>query len=98
MKKLLPVLAAVLVAASLGGGVGYGLGSATSPQPADAASGNTDVVRQLKRLDTDLAAQLKQTNTQMKAVNAKLGTPADKGTVRWLLTTICNYTASIDCG
>ena len=91
-------VAAALIAASLGGGVGYGLGSAASPQPADAASGNTDVVRQLKKLDTDLTGQLRQTNGQMKAVNEKLGTPADKGTVRWLLTTICNYTASIDCG
>jgi hypothetical protein len=91
-------IAAVAIAASLGTAVGFGLGSTTSPQPADAASGNADVVTQLKRVDADLTRQLKQANAQLGAVNSSLGTPAQKGTVRWLLTTICDYTASVDCG
>lgn len=80
-------LIAVVVAVSLSSGIGFGLGAVTRPEPADAATSNTEVVRQLKLL-----------NTQLKSANSKLGTQSDKGTVRWLLTTICDYTASVDCG
>lgn len=91
-------IATVVAAASLAGGFGYSLGSAAAPQPADAASSNADVVRQLKALDAHVVAQLKRTNGQLAAVNAGIGSQKDQGTVRWLLTTICNYTASVDCG
>jgi hypothetical protein len=57
------------------------------------------VVRQLKTLDAHVVAELKRTTAQVTAVNTKLGASQQvQGSVRWLLTTICNYTASIDCG
>ena len=72
----------VVVVAALSASIGYGLGSATSPQPADAAS----------------ASQSTAIVTQLKAINSKLGkTQTSKGSVRGLLTIICDFTADIDC-
>jgi hypothetical protein len=76
------LIAVILVVAALSASIGYGLGSATSPQAADAASAsqNSAIVDQLKR------------------INSKLGrTQTSKGSVRGLLTIICDYTADIDC-
>jgi type II secretory pathway pseudopilin PulG len=76
------LIAVIVVVAALSASIGYGLGSATSPQAADAASAsqNTAIVDQLK------------------AINSKLGrTQTSKGSVRGLLSIICDYTASIDC-
>jgi hypothetical protein len=82
------IFAVLLVAVSLSTAVGFALGSATRPEPADAASGNAEVVRQLKKV-----------NANLRGVNARLGQgQASKGSVRGLLTIICDYTASIDCG
>ena len=72
----------VVVVAALSASIGYGLGSATSPEPADAAS----------------ASQTSAIVDQLKAINSKLGrTQTSKGSVRGLLTIICDYTASISC-
>jgi hypothetical protein len=79
MKQL---VALVLVVAALSASIGYGLGSATSPEAADAAS----------------ASQNSAIVDQLKAINSKLGRKqTSQGSVRGLLTIICDYTASIDC-
>jgi hypothetical protein len=76
------LVALVVVVAALSASIGYGLGSATSPEDADAAS----------------ASQSSAIVTQLKAINSKLGRKQTaEGSVRGLLTIICDYTASIDC-
>jgi hypothetical protein len=76
------LIAVVVVVAAISASIGYGLGSATSPPAADAAS----------------ASQSTEVVTQLKAINSKLGrTQTSKGSVRGLLTIICDYTASISC-
>jgi hypothetical protein len=76
------LIAVIVVVAALSASIGYGLGSATSPQAADAAS----------------ASQSSAIVDQLKAINTKLGkTQTSKGSVRGLLSIICDYTASIDC-
>jgi hypothetical protein len=80
MKKQL--ITVVVVVAALSASIGYGLGSATSPQAADAAS----------------ASQSSAIVDQLKAINSKLGrSQTSKGSVRGLLTIICDYTASVSC-
>jgi hypothetical protein len=75
------VVVVVLVAA-LSASIGYGLGTATSPPAADAAS----------------ASQSSEVVDQLRAINAKLGRrQTSRGSVRGLLTIICDYTASISC-
>jgi hypothetical protein len=70
--------------------IGFALGWAASPENANAASTATpqqEMVRQLKRL-----------NVQMAALNSKTGdTQTAEGSVRALLTIICDYTAPINC-
>jgi hypothetical protein len=79
MKQL---VALVVVVAALSASIGYGLGSATRPEAADAAS----------------ASQNSAIVDQLKAINSKLGRrQTSQGSVRGLLTIICDYTASIDC-
>ena len=76
------LIAVIVVVAALSASIGYGLGSATSPPAADAAS----------------ASQSSAIVDQLKAINTKLGkTQTSKGSVRGLLSIICDYTASIDC-
>jgi len=76
------LVALVVVVAALSASIGYGLGSATSPEDADAAS----------------ASQSSAIVAQLKAINSKLGgREQSQGSVRGLLTIICDYTASIDC-
>jgi len=80
MRKQLITL--VVVVAALSASIGYGLGSATSPQAADAAS----------------ASQNSAIVTQLKAINSKLGkTQTSQGSVRGLLTILCDRTTDIDC-
>lgn len=80
MKRQL--IAVIVVVAALSASIGYGLGSAASPQAADAAS----------------ASQSTAIVDQLKAINSKLGkTQTSRGSVRGLLSIICDYTASIDC-
>jgi len=80
-------LTAVVVAAVLSTVIGFALGWAASPEAANAATPQTEMVRQLKRL-----------NVQMAALNSKTGdTQTSEGSVRALLTIICDYTAPINC-
>jgi hypothetical protein len=80
-------LTAVVLAAVLSTVIGFALGWAASPEPANAATPQTEMVRQLKRL-----------NVQMAALNNKTGdTQTSEGSVRALLTIICDYTAPINC-
>ena len=81
------MLTAVVVAAVLSTVIGFALGWAASPENANAATPQTEMVRQLKRL-----------NVQMAALNSKTGdTQTSEGSVRGLLTIICDYTAPINC-
>jgi hypothetical protein len=81
------LLAVVVVSVVLSTVIGFTLGSVTSPQNANAATGNAEVIRQLKRL-----------NVQMGSLNSKTGdTQTTDGSVRGLLTIICDYTAPINC-
>jgi len=83
-KQLLTV---VVVAVVLSTVIGFTIGWFASPESANAATGQAEVIRQLKRL-----------NVQMGALNAKTGnTQTEEGTVRGLLTIICDYTAPINC-
>jgi hypothetical protein len=80
-------LTAVVVAAVLSTVIGFALGWAASPEAANAATPQAEMVRQLKRL-----------NVQMAALNNKTGdTQTSEGSVRALLTIICDYTAPINC-
>ena len=80
-------LTAVVLAAVLSTVIGFALGWAASPEAANAATPQTEMVRQLKRL-----------NVQMAALNNKTGdTQTSEGSVRALLTIICDYTAPINC-
>jgi hypothetical protein len=89
-KQTKQLLAFVLAAVVLSTMIGFALGSASNPENANAANtatGNAEIIRQLKRL-----------NVQMGALNAKTGdTQTTDGTVRGLLTIICDYTAPINC-
>jgi hypothetical protein len=84
------LLAVVFISVVLSTAIGFALGSATSPEAANATNAATpqqEMVRQLKRL-----------NVQMAALNSKTGdTQTSEGSVRALLTIICDYTAPINC-
>jgi hypothetical protein len=81
------LLTAVVVAVVLSTVIGFTIGWFTSPENANAATGQAEVIRQLKRL-----------NVQMNALNSKTGdTQTSEGSVRGLLTIICDYTAPINC-
>jgi hypothetical protein len=81
------MLAVVVVAVFLSTVIGFMLGWVSSPENANAATPQTEMIRQLKRL-----------NVQMAALNSKTGdTQTSEGSVRALLTIICDYTAPINC-
>jgi hypothetical protein len=84
------LLVVVFMTVVLSTAIGFTLGWAASPENATAANtatGQAEVIRQLKRL-----------NVQMGALNAKTGdTQTAEGSVRGLLTIICDYTAPINC-
>ena len=81
------LLAIVLVAVLAGTAFGFALAGASNPPAADAASTNAQIVTQLKRL-----------NSKVDKLNTQIGTTQTaKGSVRGLLTTICDYTASVSC-
>ena len=88
------LLAVVVVAVVLSTAIGFTIGSVTSPENANAATGQAEVIRQLKRLNTQMTAL----NNKTAALNAKTGdTQTSEGSVRALLTIICDYTAPINC-
>jgi hypothetical protein len=88
------LLAVVLVAVVLSTAIGFTLGWASSPESANAATGNAEVIKQLKRLNV----QVNTLNTRMNTLNSRIGdTQTSDGSVRGLLTIICDYTAPINC-
>jgi hypothetical protein len=88
------MLAAVVMAVVLSTVIGFAIGWASSPEDANAATPQTEMVRQLKRLNVQMAAL----NSKTAALNAKTGdTQTAEGSVRALLTIICDYTAPINC-
>jgi hypothetical protein len=88
------LLAIVAITVVLSTAIGFMIGSAASPEKADAATGQAEVIRQLRRLNTQMAAL----NTKTDALNTKTGdTQVSQGSVRGLLTIICDYTAPINC-
>jgi outer membrane murein-binding lipoprotein Lpp len=101
------LLAVVLVAVVAGTLFGFALAGASSPPSAD-ASANSRMVTQLKRLNANvravnmkldtLNANASGANTKLDTLNARIGEgQTTQGTVRGLLTIICDYTASVDC-
>ena len=81
------LLAVVIVAVLAGSAFGFALAEASNPPSADAASTNTQLVTELKKVNAKLATLNRQTGTSQTA----------EGSVRGLLTIICDYTASISC-
>jgi peptidoglycan hydrolase CwlO-like protein len=80
------LIALVLIAVLVSTATGFALGTASNPQRAGAAT-SSEVVTQLKRL-----------NNKVKTLNVQIGEQQQsRGSVRGLLTIICDYTASIDC-
>jgi hypothetical protein len=96
-RQLLVAIAASVVLSS---GVGFAIGQASSPAPASAA-GSSATVTQLKRLNATAKAQnakLDDISAKLTTLNNRTGdTQTSQGTVRGLLTIICDYTASISC-
>jgi TRAP-type C4-dicarboxylate transport system permease large subunit len=81
------LLMTILMAVILSTAIGFTIGWFTRTDSANAATGQAEVIRQLKRL-----------NVQMNALNTKTGdTQQSQGSVRGLLTIICDYTAPINC-
>ena len=84
------LLAVVFITVFLSTAIGFAIGWAASPQSANAtnaATGQAEVIKQLKKL-----------NAQMASLNSKTGdTQTATGSVRGLLTIICDYTAPINC-
>ena len=81
------VLAVIVIAVMLSSAIGFALGSVSSPQSAGAAAGDSEVVTQLKKLNNKVKTLNRQTGLQQTS----------DGSVRGLLTIICDYTASISC-
>jgi hypothetical protein len=84
------LLAVVVITVFLSTVIGFTIGWAASPENANAGNAATpqqQMVQQLKRL-----------NNQMAALNTKTGdTQTAEGSVRGLLTIICDYTAPVNC-
>ena len=90
------LLAVVFIAVFLSTAIGFTIGWAASPENANAtnaATGQAEVIKQLKRLNVQMGAL----NSQMGALNSKTGDQTATGSVRGLLTIICDYTAPINC-
>jgi hypothetical protein len=88
------LLAVVVVSVVLSTVIGFTIGWVASPQDANAATGNAAVVRQLKMLNVQMGAL----NAKTDALNSKTGdTQTSQGSVRGLLTIICDYTAPVNC-
>jgi predicted PurR-regulated permease PerM len=88
------LLAVVLVAVLFSTAIGFALGSVGNPSSADAASTSSQIVTQLKRVNTNLA----KLGAKVDTLNSRVGNSnTAPGTMRGLLTIICDYTASISC-
>ena len=91
------LLAVVFITVFFSTAIGFTIGWAASPENANATNAATpqqEMVRQLKRLNVQMGAL----NVKMAALNTKTGdTQTAEGSVRALLTIICDYTAPINC-
>ena len=91
------LLAVVFITVFLSTAIGFTIGWAASPESANATNAATpqqQMVQQLKRLNVQMGAL----NVKMAALNTKTGdTQTAEGSVRALLTIICDYTAPINC-
>jgi hypothetical protein len=81
------LLTVVIVAVLAGSAFGFALAEASNPPSAEAAATNAQIVTELKKVNAKLATLNRQTGTTQTA----------EGSVRGLLTIICDYTASISC-
>ena len=81
------LLTVVIVAVLAGSAFGFALAEASNPPSADAATTNSQIVTELKKVNAKLATLNRQTGTTQTA----------EGSVRGLLTIICDFTASISC-
>ena len=89
------LLTVVFITVFLSTAIGFTIGWAAGPDNANAApTPQQEMVRQLKRLNVQIAAL----NTKTDALNTKTGdTQVSPGSVRGLLTIICDYTAPVNC-
>jgi hypothetical protein len=88
------LLAVIAIAVALSTAIGFTIGWFASPESANAATGQAEVIKQLKRLNVQMGAL----NAKTGALNTKTGdTQTSEGSVRALLTIICDYTAPINC-
>jgi hypothetical protein len=88
------LLTVVLITVILSTAIGFVIGWVASPESANAATPQQETVRQLKKLNVQVAGL----NVKMAALNTKTGdTQTEKGSVRGLLTIICDYTAPVNC-
>jgi hypothetical protein len=91
------LLAVVFITVFLSTAIGFTIGWAASPENANATNAATpqqETVRQLKKVNAHLGAL----NVKLAALNTKTGdTQTAEGSVRALLTIICDYTAPINC-
>jgi len=88
------LLTVVFITVFLSTAIGFTIGWAASPDTANAATPQQEMVKQLKRLNVQIAAL----NTKTDALNTKTGdTQVSPGSVRGLLTIICDYTAPVNC-
>ena len=81
------LLTVVIVAVLAGSAFGFALAEASNPPSAESAATNAQIVTELKKVNAKLATLNRQTGTTQTA----------EGSVRGLLTIICDYTASISC-
>jgi peptidoglycan hydrolase CwlO-like protein len=83
------LLAVVVVAVMISSAIGFALGTASNPQNAGAASASAS---------SRVVTQLKKLNNKVATLNTRIGEQQQsQGSVRGLLTIICDYTAPIDC-
>jgi hypothetical protein len=88
------LLAVIVVAVALSTVIGFTIGWFASPESANAATPQAEMIKQLKRLNVQMGAL----NAKTGALNTKTGdTQTSEGSVRALLTIICDYTAPINC-
>lgn len=83
------LLVVVLITVFLSTAIGFTIGWAANPESAKGASATPQ---------QEMVKQLKKLNSQVAALNEKTGdTQTAFGSVRGLLTIICDYTAPVNC-
>ena len=87
------LLAAVFVAVVLGTAIGFTLGSEASPESANAATGNAEVIKQLKRINVQMGTLKRKEHAE----HANRRHADSKEASARCSTIICDYTAPINC-